>query len=313
MFSPDRIKKGLYWDKAWTLVSGCTPCSPGCTHCWALAMEKRFSRQPKETICDQKTEMFVGKKVFGNIQIHTERLTIPLERKKPMVWAIWNDLFHESVPNEFITTTYEVMQEAKQHIFIVCTKRPDRIVSVLYDSNYLGGGDYLPNVWHMTTAENQKMADKRIPELLKMREASTGWPVLGLSIEPMLGPVNITRFVSRQIHSIFCRDALPSPVTGIVMGDRPCKCRWVDWVILGGESGPGARPMSPDWARSVRDQCQEAGVQFFFKQWGEWIAAYKNERKDEEGNPIMFRIGKKKAGRLLDGREWSEFPCQNQL
>jgi protein gp37 len=125
------------------------------------------------------------------------------------------------------------------------------------------------NVWLGTTVEDQARADERIPAEVRF-----------LSCEPLLGPVNL--------------GLLRSPAGGR---------GYVDWVICGGESGPGARPMHPDWARSLRDQCQAAGVAFLFKQWGEWAWAF-----SADGRPSMSRVGKHAAGRLLDGREHNEFP-----
>lgn len=183
----------------------------------------------------------------------------------------------------------------------------------------------LPNVWLGTSVENQEQADERIPHLLQCPAA-----VRFLSCEPLLGPVNLT-----QIGGTACLAS-----AGACCGDRPwldslrgiqgCRRagaygfplrnqmpRGIDWVIVGGESGPGARPMHPDWARSIRDQCQAAGVAFFFKQWGEHapFAALPADTKirghtwDNGGSfTSVARVGKKAAGRLLDGREWNEMP-----
>jgi len=150
-----------------------------------------------------------------------------------------------------------------------------------------------PNVWLGVSVENQEQADKRIPILLKTPAA-----VRFLSMEPLLGPVDL--------HLRIPADTSQPKISGILSG--------IHWVIVGGESGHGARPMHPDWVRSIRDQCQAAGVPFFFKQWGEWIHAHPAELHlspaplvDWEGLK-MQRVGKRAAGRLLDGREWSEIP-----
>lgn len=137
------------------------------------------------------------------------------------------------------------------------------------------GARYLKNTWLGVTVENQEQAYKRIPELLQCRDLS---PVLFLSCEPLLGPIDLCR----------------AHLTDFKLPNWPEPSR-VDWVICGGESGPGARPSNPDWFRSIRDQCESAGVPFHFKQWGEF---------DEHQN----RVGKKKAGRLLDGRTYDAFP-----
>ena len=193
--------------------------------------------------------------------------------------------------------------------WLLLTKRPENIAKMLPDAKcplckgkggwetgaYSGDcrcGNGLvirPNVWLGVSVENQEQADTRIPLLLKTPAA-----VRFLSMEPLLGPVDLSPWL---ITDVDARDG-----------------NLIDWVIVGGESGPNARPMHPDWVRSIRDQCQAAGVPFFFKQWGEWIHAHPAELHlspaplvDWEGLK-MQRVGKRAAGRLLDGREWSEIP-----
>lgn len=160
---------------------------------------------------------------------------------------------------------------------------------------------YRKNVWLGTTVENQQEAEKRIPELLRCRDLS---PVLFLSCEPLLGAVDLHRLPNEQWndYGLSCLDGVGVP--------------HIDWVIAGGESGPNARPSHPDWFRSLRDQCESAGVPFFFKQWGEWLPTVENDTPSI-GLPALYvedclslRVGKAKAGRLLDGREWNRFPAQ---
>lgn len=159
---------------------------------------------------------------------------------------------------------------------------------------------YRSNVWLGTSVENQKYADKRIPELLKCRDLS---PVLFLSCEPLLGAVDFRK------------------VPGMNKVDRSGV---VDWVIAGGESGPHARPMHSQWARDIRDQCESAGVPFHFKQWGEWLpidhafpehdgeiesGVWRGEQNDPNDLPMLtLRVGKKRAGRVLDDRTHDGFP-----
>lgn len=259
LFEKSRIEKGMYWDKAWTLVSGCTPCSPGCGDetgggCWALGMEKRFGRS-------------------GPVTVHPERLDIPLRRKKPTVWAIWNDFGHEDVPQNFIYDVMDTVSHCPQHIFLALTKRPQNIYYKQFEN--------FPNFWLGVTVCNQEEADEKIPLLLQI-PAAVRW----VSIEPMLGPVDLF-------------DAFGGYDQSLGMSES------VDWIVLGGESGPGARPMHPDWVRSVRDQCQAAGVPFFFKQWGagsfEMCPDYHKGRDWPDWK-------KKLHGRSLDGREWNELP-----
>ena len=213
-----------YWDKAWSLISGCTPVSPACDNCWLRAMNDRFKKGD-----------------FTNIQICEDRLNIPLKTKKPTVFAVWSDLFHESVPADFITLAFEVMESCPQHTFLVCTKRPERIESVLYGQEgtfYLGGGDYIPNVYLGATVENQEMADKRIPELLKCRPFK-----LFLSVEPMLERIDLGRWLPYgKVQTVY------------------------QAIIAGCESGHHARTTDEDWLIDLREQCIEAGVPLWVKQ-----------------------------------------------
>ncbi len=184
-----------------------------------------------------------------------------------------------------------------------------------------GGINYRKNVWLLTSVENQETADQRIPELLRCRDLA---PVLGLSCEPLLGPIDV-----RDYYEAADGDCWMDPL-------RPRRgC--LNWVIAGGESGSGARPMHPDWARSLRDQCQAAGVPFFFKQWGRWlpqtesrvprqarvvypggrvsdhISAYEHARKGLHQACRMHPVSKKSAGRLLDGVEHSAYPTTQEV
>lgn len=239
----------------------------------------------------------------------------PLRAKKPTTFFVCSmtDLFHESVPYELIWRMLIVMRSTPQHTFQVLTKRPESMKLALEK-----WGDWrlpVPNIWLGTTAENQEQANIRIPKLLEIR-AAIHW----VSLEPLLGPIELG---ANGAHGI------------------------LDWVVVGGESGLRARPMHPDWARSLRDQCVSAGVPFFFKQWGEWgitirdrqpvsvVEPHKGElalfttvcstdrksigQKRYHAIPATFngpmvdydvleRVSKKAAGRLLDGREWNEMP-----
>jgi protein gp37 len=257
-------KTKIEWTEySWNPVTGCTPASEGCQNCYA----KRMATRLKGRYGYPEDEPF-------KVTLHPEKLKEPLKWKKPrrVFVCSMGDLFHEQVPDEYIAKVWEVMSNASQHTFLVLTKRPQRMKDFLarlgwYIHDRDGypmeavldeGGKYtLKNVWLGVTAENQQRADERIPILLQIPAA-----VRFVSIEPMLGPVVIPE-------------------------------EWPDWVICGGETGPGARPIHPAWVRSLRDQCQAAGTPFFFKSWGEWAE---------------HNVGKKKAGRLLDGRTWDEMP-----
>lgn len=318
---------GIEWtDATWNPLAGCKEVSPGCTNCYAAVMAHRLEAMGQDKYKGTTRKLANGKVVWtGKISLAGDDdavLTEPLRRKKPTRYFVnsMSDLFHEDVPDEFIDKVFAVMAMASEHTFQVLTKRPERmrdyLLSVQSDdkdmqrwarfswlagspcaSNLFDECDWpLPNVWLGVSVEDQQRADERIPLLLQTPAA-----VSFLSMEPLLGPVDIRRWVEYQN-------------TGHILED----CIKLGWVIVGGESGPNARPMHPDWARSIRDQCQEAGVPFFFKQWGEWAECDPSD-EDVAREPDKFvrwstaalpqkRVGKKAAGRLLDGREWNEYP-----
>jgi len=345
MTNPSRIAKGMYWDRAWSLVSGCTHVSPGCDNCWSAKETHMRANNPNAKV-KARNEGLTDKGCFnGTVRLNWEFIGLPLQIKKPIVFAVWNDLFHEDVPDEFIARVWWVMGQSagyldpsryRGHTFLILTKRPNRMrewlkgwtdqetrkrwiesFGELYD--WMSGPKYWPNVlddvWLGITAENQPAADERIPLLLQTPAA-----VRFISCEPLLGPVVLRKKATcdSEILQAALRDRMDEY-------SRPVE-RGIDWVVCGGESGSGARPMHPDWARGLRDQCQAAGVPFFFKQWGEWVEPYQAQippeayEKAEHINVLskhhsqgvpniqLRRVGKKKAGRLLDGREWNEFP-----
>lgn len=211
------------------------------------------------------------------------------------------------------------------------TKRIGNVNGMLADIRHGNDADLsmldmmpLPNVWIGATIVNQTEADRDIPKLLKVPAR-----VRFLSMEPLLGPVNLTSVPVGGGHGHHEFDPI---ITGNALQRATSADPSVHWVIVGGESGPGARPMHPDWARSLRDQCQAAGVPFLFKQWGEWmprgpesmgyqlvegVPRIRLTDLGENGSVLsaeggghvwMQRAGKKAAGRLLDGRTWDGFP-----
>ena len=178
--------------------------------------------------------------------------------------------------------------------WLLLTKRPENISGMLFDPDSLNGHKYRENCWLGVSVENQEYANKRIPELLKFRDLS---PVLFLSCEPLLGPVNLERIPIQGFNlphlDVLRKGCHTGKPWGFVGAHNAPS---IDWVIAGGESGPEARPTDPEWFRSIRDQCKEGwGVPFLFKQWGE---------HDEN----LHRVGKSKAGRMLDGVLHDEFP-----
>lgn len=315
-------------DTVWNPVTGCTKISEGCRNCYAERMSKRLAGR-----CGYPAE-----EPF-KVTLHPEKLEEPFKWKKPKRIFVCSmaDLFHDDVPDSFIEEVFAIMSVANQHTFMVLTKRPDRMLKWFTDNRsmfvagaaqQLGHRWLLPdipmrewwplkNVWLGVTAENQEQADKRIPLLLQTPAA-----VRFVSVEPMIGAVDLTRVVYDRVIEI---DAL----NGLCGWPRahapfPDGAKKLNWIICGGETGPGARPLHPDWVRSLRDQCRAANVSFFFKQWGEWgqngpvtkdriIARpggylLSGDVLRNKGDMSLYRIGKKNAGRLLDGRTWEEFP-----
>jgi len=266
-------------------------------------------------------------------------LTLPLRWKSPRRIFVNSmaDLFHESVPFEVIDQVFAVMALCPEHSFQILTKRPERMAEYLNQVNvdqfrsmvfvntlrefkepkspepFRRASEAvkwpLPNVWLGTSVENQEQFLKRVRALIHCPAT-----VRFLSCEPLVGELVVTDLFPDDPNLGF------DPLTGRMWGGIPggedfFESLRIHWVICGGESGHGARPMQLEWARSLRDQCQAAGVPFFFKQWGEHSPYY--EKADTETGRIVLaelphgesrRVGKKAAGRLLDGREWNEFP-----
>lgn len=318
---------------------GCTKVSPGCANCYAEARDQRFTggkhwgkgaprrrtsaanwKQPIKWDREARRKEVTAPIVMvgggdGNTQVSTEKV-IP---QRPRVFcASLADWLDDEVPIEWLADLLKIIHDTPNLDWLLLTKRPQnwlkrmvRVADVLeprvcdsFLKGWLLQADIPPfvphNVWIGTTVEDQQRADERIPALLKIPAR-----VRFLSCEPLLSTLNLQ--LSTDIH----------------------------WVICGGESGTGARPMHPDWARSLRDQCQAAGVGFFFKQWGEWIAGdHVEELPDHEpkricklamdgtqGNSLSLSykqdqsaktvclVTKKIAGRVLDGREWNEVPA----
>jgi protein gp37 len=372
-------KSKIEWtDATWNPVVGCTKVSEGCRNCYAYSLHDMRHKAYSD-----------GKKLpkqyalpFKEVQVFSDRLDMPLRWKKPRKIFVnsLSDLFHDDVPDDFISKVWDVMWACPQHTFQILTKRPERMmkwvnenaymmdfgwtpeerqpmtygmethIDTLFDRNRCGWANgnaevnngygcdhpnqddseegqgrcfssscpiacskdddsdlmilhsrpryaFAQNVWLGTSVENKNVLN-RVDDLRKTPAA-----IRFLSIEPLLGDLGVI------------------DLTGI------------GWVIVGGESGTNARPMHPDWASSLRVQCQAAGVPFFFKQWGEHLyhsAVWKQNREEygrmtslfseafikgkqfpaysPHGAESLYRVGKHNAGRMLDGREWNEFP-----
>lgn len=341
----------------WNPTTGCDKVSQGCKFCYAEVMHRRLMKMfPKK----------YTKPFLGNVEIHTSELTKPLTWNTPKMIFVdsMSDLFHEKVPFEFIAKVFIAMALCPHHTFQILTKRPERAVEFFKEYEYFGFGDDrttdelamdfhpwlydkrthelradlrkagwfwdryndddsrfifendapLKNVWIGTSVEDQKVFNERVPHLLNIPAH-----VRFLSCEPLLGPIDLSTVKPmRSLQSQF------------------------DWVIVGGESGnkKGVRPMHPDWVRSLRDQCKESEVKFFFKQKGAWeeidihridqpmsTVGYFDENQkfvecknwkylpmDIGRNPSdqripMTMVGKKSSGNFLDGVQHLEFPA----
>ena len=281
-------------EHVWNPVSGCTRVSAGCDNCYAVTMTRRLASMRTTAA---KYGGLVHKGHFnGVVRCHEDLLDIPLKRKKPTTYFVnsMGDLFHVGVPFEFIDRVFAVMALCPQHTFIVLTKRPERMAEYLsramwsfdvalavqhYDSSILPDGPHvsvtlddlniaepLPNVILGTSIEDQATADERIPRLLKCPAA-----VRLLSIEPLLAGVRLGFCDPRSAREPD-EDSGPGVIECFsgrhwrAFGDYGVNACGAGWVITGGESGPGARPMELDWARRIRDDCKAAGVPFFMKQ-----------------------------------------------
>jgi len=290
----------------------CTRCSPGCDRCWHLTTADRLCNNP--TLPEDERKAIAG---TGPFVLRERELSAPSRTKKPAVIGVqfMGDLFHESVPWEFQYKVYTAASNYPQNTILVLTKRPKNMVKALKDVffhlNRNGIYEY-DHIWHGLTVCNQPEADEKLPEFLKVPGKKF------LSIEPMLGEVDFFSILDKIM---------------------PCNLqpsRWlaknINSIILGGETGAGARPMHPEWVRSVRDQCAAAGVPFFFKQWGEWAIRDSSIHGGIPNNPIirlgengldtrdlancsnageeiyMQRVGSKKTGRHLDGRTHDDLP-----
>lgn len=337
-------------DATWNPVTGCTKVSAGCDHCYAETLHERFH----------------GKGSFATVTLHPDRLDLPLRWRKPRRVFVnsMSDLFHKDVPDLFIEQVFDVMEQAKHHTFQLLTKRHGRMRSFVrarkqrredyaraFETHEIPERRTCPaataarhradnppaNIWLGVSVEDQERADLRIPALLDT-PAAVRW----ISAEPLLGPVDLTRIPTgwrQQPDAVF--DAIGGRY-GVPSQWQAATAARLDWVVVGGESGPGARPMHPDWARALRDQCQQAGVPFLHKQNGAWTPAPwsgldgathaftagllpdgsrhfmklghapTSGERDAEAPPGaqgMRLVGKKAAGRELDGRTWDQYPA----
>ena len=224
-------------DATWNPVTGCTKVSPGCKHCYAERLAARLKKMENPRYANG-----------FSVTLHRDQIDLPLRWKNPRMIFVnsMSDLFHESIPTQFIKDVFHTMKRARRHVFQVLTKRSKRLLELSGELNWS------PNIWQGVSVESVDYL-WRIEDLTR-----TPANIKFLSLEPLLGPI----------------DCLP--LDGI------------DWVIVGGESGPSHRRIESQWVREIMLQCSAAGVPFFFKQWG--------GRTPKSG------------GRLLDNREWNAMP-----
>lgn len=326
-------RTSIEWtDTTWNPTTGCTQITPGCDNCYAKRIVERFH----------------GKGAFDTVTRSDDKLYAPFKWRRPRRVFVnsMSDLFHDQVPDSFIAHVFSVMARTPQHTYQLLTKRHGRLRSLLnrpsFRDNLAEHGQPwpLPNVWLGVSVEDQKRADMRIPALLDTPAA-----VRFLSCEPLLAPVDLDAYLRETIPVTDPYDDAPDGA--VVNGMRRSADEWyredrLNWVIVGGESGHGARPMHPAWVRALRDQCTDAGVPFFFKQYGSWVESARStathllqvtgalvDRRDattdhpygygsgldqdlvDRGHPGWVRVrraSKKTAGRTLDGRTWDQYP-----
>lgn len=301
----------------------CEKISPACAHCYAAAWNvaqrhKRHDGTP--STCGTGVDFLAKNFDAVDLFLDEGELTAPLRLKRPSLIfpCDMTDLFLDRYHFAWILRVFDVMRQAHWHTFQVLTKRPQRMAKLAPKL------DWPANVWAGTTVEDQPRAEERIPWLLQVPA-----PVRFLSIEPLLGLLDLgsvrLQRSGKTINVLDPSDAL-IPLSGPKIG----------LVIVGGESGPGARPMHPGWLRSIRDQCLAAGVPFFFKQWGDWVcldqspscAALRDaglnpgfcpigldgnsasgcSANHAQGEVTVYRFGKQRAGSLLDGVAWKQMP-----
>jgi len=285
-------------NKTWNPVTGCTKISPGCTNCYAERMAKRLAGRCGYPDAPNQFD----------ITFHEKRLHAPFRWHKPRMIFVssMGDLFHEHVPIDTIRKVLTVIQDLPRHTFQILTKRPKRMaLTFQLNPKYRN----LPNLWLGVSVENPLYL-WRVNDLITIPAA-----VRFVSFEPLLSPIDL------------CQPVGLNPANLII--DH------LQWVIVGGESGDGARPMHPAWPQDVSDQCQASGVPFFFKQWGAWAPlrailsttptfppngnthsqlmsyrppAHAGPPSSNAQHAVLYRVGKKRAGRLLDGHERNEMP-----
>lgn len=330
--------------ETWNPITGCSPVSEGCANCYAARMAKRLAGR------------------YGYPEIEPFAVTFHDELSKPHQWkrprmvfvCSMGDIFHPDVQDEWIARALNVINDCHWHKFLILTKRPERMEAFFkefyakMEHSCMRVETPIKNLWLGTTAENQEQAEKRLPHLLRTPAVKRF-----VSCEPLLGPVDLEGVQFEHSHGFFGNALRWTHLPDCRRKELQNGAVYpkLDWVIAGGETGPGARPMHPEWVRSLRDQCVNADVPFHFKSWGEFGTISKNLstnepvfrmfpdlqtwvnkgstwvnggicvdmagmvlrnggdfRQAEYPVAILHKIGKNKAGRIVDGQEWDQFP-----
>jgi protein gp37 len=328
-----------WFDATWNPTAGCSQYSPGCEHCYAMRIAARLARMGGKTGA-RYTGLTAAERSgpiwTGEIRVAEDLLDWPLLRRRPRRIAVdlMSDLFHENLATATIDLLHAVMRAAHWHRFLVLTKRSGRMQAYYSDPEtprrIAEKSDLLPSLILPLRARRGRSPRQADPV---MRPAgSEPWPLpnlwLGVSVEDQDRIARISDLLQTPAALRWvCFEPLLDQVRpeAVLVGTRyfdaltgghytidsrghtaaaegPAR-QALDWIVTGGEIGPGARPMQPQWVRYLRDKCVSSGAAFFFKQWGEWAPA-----SDDPLDATMVRVGKRSAGRLLDGRTWDEIP-----
>lgn len=244
-------------DSTWNPIAGCSIMSAGCTNCYAMQMAKRLEAMGVQKYANLTRKSGTRTVWTGKVFEDEAALQTPIKWKKPRKIFVnsMSDLFHPDVSFEFVERVWDVMEQTPRHSYQILTKRPDRML----EFSRREGFKALPNVWLGTSVESEGVVER----IDALREVSAA--IRFISFEPLIGSVGNVDL------------------------------RSIDWAIVGGESGPRARPIKEIWIDEIHDACREASTAFFFKQWGAW-------GKDNK------RRSKKSNGRTYRGQTWDEMP-----
>ncbi|MEN6548097.1 MAG: phage Gp37/Gp68 family protein [Armatimonadia bacterium] len=283
----------------WNPITGCVAVSEGCQNCYAKGFAWRFW----------------GERRFGEVRLHEDRLEQPLHWKRPRRVFVdsMGDLWHPDVQEIWLDVVFEMMSLAKRHTFLILTKRPRRALE--WFRKWAERNNWPENVWLGTSIESQRWVDQRLPALLEI-------PVnLFVSMEPLIGPVHSLSWA--QHADGWYMNGLQGVNWKPNMADWEFGCNRLRWVIVGGENGSGARPIHPQWVRTIHKECKAYGVPLFFKGWGEWAPGSELRGMSDElsglnlqhtsnyfwpDGEVSYAVGRSKSGRRLDGVEWLEMP-----